>query len=66
MSARSRRAEAAPTERAPRRPRISLRSLGGGVVAGASDIDPTTVGTLAVVGATTAFRLSWLTWLLFR
>ena len=42
-----------------------LRSLGAGVVAGASDVDPTTVATLAVIGATTAFALSWLTVLLF-
>jgi Mn2+/Fe2+ NRAMP family transporter len=37
-----------------------LRRLGPGLVAGASDNDPTTVATLAVVGATTGFALSWL------
>jgi Mn2+/Fe2+ NRAMP family transporter len=35
------------------------------MISGASDIDPTTVGTMAVIGATTVFTLSWLTWLLF-
>jgi len=37
-----------------------LKALGPGVVAGASDNDPTTVGTLAVVGAQTGFSLAWL------
>lgn len=37
-----------------------LRSLGSGVIAGAADIDPTTVATLAVVGATTTYGLAWL------
>jgi Mn2+/Fe2+ NRAMP family transporter len=39
--------------------------LGPGLVAGASDVDPTTVATIAVIGATTVFALSWLTVLLF-
>jgi Mn2+/Fe2+ NRAMP family transporter len=39
--------------------------LGPGLVAGASDIDPTTVGTVSAVGATTGYRLSWLTALVF-
>jgi Mn2+/Fe2+ NRAMP family transporter len=34
--------------------------LGPGIVSGASDNDPTTVATLAVVGATTVYGLSWL------
>jgi Mn2+/Fe2+ NRAMP family transporter len=48
-------------------PRVlaSLKTLGPGLVAGAADIDPTTVATMAVVGATTMYALSWLTWLLF-
>lgn len=37
-----------------------LRSLGPGFVSGASDADPTTVATMAVVGSTTAYSLSWL------
>jgi Mn2+/Fe2+ NRAMP family transporter len=49
----------------PRRAVATLRSLGPGLVAGAADIDPTTVATMAVVGATTVYALSWLTWLLF-
>ena len=46
------------------RPRTLVRSISPGLVAGASDNDPTTVGTLAVVGATTAYALSWLVVLL--
>jgi len=37
-----------------------LRSLGPGLIAGASDNDPTTVATLAVIGSTTGFGLAWL------
>ena len=44
----------------PRRPRDYLRRLGPGLVAGASDTDPTTVATIVVVGATTIFGLAWL------
>ena len=36
-------------------------SFGAGIVAGASDNDPTTVATLAVVGSTTTYELGWLT-----
>jgi Mn2+/Fe2+ NRAMP family transporter len=32
-----------------------------GIVAGASDNDPTTVATLAVIGSTTTYELGWLT-----
>jgi Mn2+/Fe2+ NRAMP family transporter len=39
-------------------------SLGPGFVAGASDADPTTVASLAVVGAATGYTLSWLVVLL--
>jgi Mn2+/Fe2+ NRAMP family transporter len=35
------------------------------MVAGASDIDPTTVATVAVIGASTVYGLAWLTLLLF-
>jgi hypothetical protein len=35
----------------PRRVFATLKTLGPGLVAGASDIDPTTVATMAVVGA---------------
>jgi Mn2+/Fe2+ NRAMP family transporter len=38
--------------------------LGPGLVSGASDADPTTVASLAVVGAATGYMLSWLVLLL--
>ena len=38
--------------------------FGPGLVAGASDADPTTVASLAVVGAATGYALSWLVLLL--
>jgi Mn2+/Fe2+ NRAMP family transporter len=41
------------------------RSLGPGIVSGASDNDPTTVGTVAVVGSTTAYALGWVALLIF-
>jgi Mn2+/Fe2+ NRAMP family transporter len=41
------------------------RWIGPGLVAGASDLDPTTVGAIAVIGATTVYGLGWLTLLLF-
>jgi Mn2+/Fe2+ NRAMP family transporter len=41
-------------------PRELLQVLGPGLVAGAADIDPTTVATLAVIGSTTTFGLLWL------
>jgi Mn2+/Fe2+ NRAMP family transporter len=40
--------------------RAALGGLGLGLIAGASDNDPTTVGTLAIIGAQTGFGLSWL------
>ena len=43
-----------------RRPRAVLKTLGPGLIAGASDNDPTTVATLAVIGASTAYGLAWL------
>lgn len=49
----------------PHRVPATLRTLGPGLVAGAADIDPTTVATMAVIGATTIYALSWLAWLLF-
>lgn len=36
------------------------RRIGPGIVSGASDNDPTTVATLAVIGSTTAYALGWL------
>ncbi len=38
--------------------------FGAGIVAGASDNDPTTVATLAVIGSTTVYGLAWLTLLI--
>jgi Mn2+/Fe2+ NRAMP family transporter len=42
-----------------------VRAIGPGIVAGASDADPTTIATLAVVGAGTVYGLAWLSLLLF-
>jgi len=42
-----------------------LRSSASGLIAGASDVDPTTVATMAVIGATTVYGLSWLAILVF-
>ena len=39
--------------------RFGLRGIGPEIIAGASDNDPTNVGTAAVVGAQTGYRLSW-------
>src|SRR5213593_96748 len=36
------------------------RSLGPGLVTGASDNDPSGIGTYSVAGASTAYRLLWL------
>ncbi|MBV9359429.1 MAG: divalent metal cation transporter [Chloroflexi bacterium] len=58
---------AAPTQAGQsmwRSPLRLVRALGPGLIAGASDNDPTTVATLSVVGATTAFGLLWLVVLL--
>ena len=41
-----------------------IRGLGPGLVSGASANDPTTVGSLAVVGAATGYGLAWLVVLL--
>jgi len=46
------------------RPLRIMRYLGAGLIAGASDNDPTTVGTLAIIGASTGYRLTWLVLLL--
>src|SRR5207248_9446741 len=43
-----------------RRPLALLQALGPGLIAGASDNDPTTVASLAVIGSTTAYGLAWL------
>lgn len=37
-----------------------VKNLGAGIIAGAADTDPTTVATLAVIGATTTYSLAWL------
>ena len=37
-----------------------LKVLGPGIVSGASDNDPTTVASLAVIGSSTTYGLSWL------
>jgi Mn2+/Fe2+ NRAMP family transporter len=56
-----------PAGETPQTPRRShwpslavLRGLGAGLIAGAADTDPTTVATLAVIGATTTYGLVWL------
>jgi len=43
-----------------RRPTALLGRLGPGLISGASDNDPTTVASLAVIGSTTGFGLLWL------
>jgi Mn2+/Fe2+ NRAMP family transporter len=43
----------------------SLLALGPGMLSGAADADPTTVATLAVIGADTVYQLAWLVVLLF-
>jgi Mn2+/Fe2+ NRAMP family transporter len=35
------------------------------MISGAADVDPPAVATMAVVGSTTVYALSWLAWLLF-
>lgn len=37
-----------------------VKALGPGIISGASDNDPTTVATMAVLGASTVYGLSWL------
>jgi Mn2+/Fe2+ NRAMP family transporter len=37
-----------------------VEKIGAGIVSGASDNDPTTVATLAVIGSTTVYALGWL------
>jgi hypothetical protein len=51
-----------PTGRRTPPPKPSpQQNFGAGIVAGASDNDPTTVATLAVIGSTTVYELCWLT-----
>ncbi|MGH9126168.1 MAG: NRAMP family divalent metal transporter [Acidimicrobiales bacterium] len=45
--------------------RTEARQWWPGLISGASDVDPTTVATIAVVGSTTVYGLSWLTLLVF-
>ena len=47
------------TGREPRRSRLSLRGIGPELLSGASDNDPTNVGTAAAVGAATGYQLAW-------
>jgi Mn2+/Fe2+ NRAMP family transporter len=47
-----------------RRTAHEAQHFGAGIVAGASDNDPTTVATLAVIGSTTVYELGWLTLLI--
>jgi Mn2+/Fe2+ NRAMP family transporter len=42
------------------KPKPWWKVLGPGIVSGASDNDPTTVASLAVIGSTTTYGLSWL------
>jgi len=51
--------ETIPDRRQPRSPTGFLRSIGPELLSGASDNDPTNVGTAVSVGAQTAYRLSW-------
>jgi len=46
---------------AKRRP-VREQRYGAGIVAGASDNDPTTVATLAVIGSTTVYELCGRPW----
>ena len=43
-----------------RKPKPVWHYAGAGIVSGASDNDPTTVATLAVIGSTTVYGLGWL------
>ena len=43
-----------------KQPKSWWKVLGPGIVSGASDNDPTTVASLAVIGSTTRYGLSWL------
>lgn len=45
--------------------RSYLRAVGPGLVAGASDTDPTTVATIAVIAAGTVYDMGWCVLLLF-
>jgi Mn2+/Fe2+ NRAMP family transporter len=46
--------------RGTKQPKSWWKVLGPGIVSGASDNDPTTVASLAVIGSTTTYGLSWL------
>ena len=54
--ARSRGSEGIGWRRVPK----FLRSIGPELLSGASDNDPTNVGTAAIVGSTTTYQLAWL------
>ena len=55
------RRKPSPTRDAGGRTSHDGAKFGAGIVAGASDNDPTTVATLAVIGSTTTYELGWLT-----
>ena len=58
-------ASEASQRRLPRKVSRFFRALGPGMISGASDNDPTTVATISVLGASTGYRLSWLTILIY-
>src|SRR6266487_3149940 len=57
MSVTARRVRAAPASD-PKRPRL-LRVLGPGLITGASDDDPSGIGTYSQAGAQFGFAISW-------
>jgi Mn2+/Fe2+ NRAMP family transporter len=50
----------ATVKRPRRRKKPLLHYLGSGIISSASDNDPTTVASLAVIGSTTVYALGWL------
>jgi Mn2+/Fe2+ NRAMP family transporter len=50
---------------APPGTRRGLQIIAPGIISGAADTDPTTVATLAIVGATTIYGLAWVLVLVF-
>jgi Mn2+/Fe2+ NRAMP family transporter len=57
-TSRQTRTKAVSSDKEPSR--SFWKKLGPGIVSGASDNDPTTVASLAVIGSTTIYSLSWL------
>jgi Mn2+/Fe2+ NRAMP family transporter len=56
----SSRSARSKTQSAQSKLRNRFAWIGPGIISGAADNDPTTVATLAVVGSTTVYALSWL------